>query len=81
MSNLYSGIFSYEKSEEIFGSPSEEEISLYEEPDPDSLVICHVGEGSELLLQMDKSTPLFYSVTTEYGIEGFCKRSEILLLD
>ena len=49
-------------------------------PSRDSEIISELVEGSEIMIDDNESTALFYKICTEYGIEGYCMKNFIKVL-
>ena len=49
-------------------------------PSRDSEIISELVEGSEIMIDDNESTALFYKICTEHGIEGFCMKNFIKVL-
>ena len=49
-------------------------------PSRDSEIISELVEGSEIMIDNNESTALFYKICTEHGIEGFCMKQFIKVL-
>lgn len=49
-------------------------------PSRDSEIISELVEGSEVMIEENESTALFYKICTEHGIEGYCMKSFIKVL-
>lgn len=54
-------------------------LSVLEEPDDDSEVICRIDALSEVIVDESESTELFYKVCTSAGAEGFCPKKFIAI--
>ena len=49
-------------------------------PSRDSEIISELVEGSEVMIEKNESTALFYKICTEHGIEGYCMKNFIKVL-
>lgn len=49
-------------------------------PSRDAEIISELAEGSEVMIDEQASTALFYKVCTEHGIEGYCMKNFIKVL-
>ena len=49
-------------------------------PSRDAEIISELVEGSEVMIDENESTALFYKICTEHGIEGFCMKQFIKVL-
>ena len=49
-------------------------------PSRDSEIISELVEGSEVMIDDNESTALFYKICTEHGIEGYCMKQFIKVL-
>ena len=49
-------------------------------PSRDSEIISELVEGSEIMIDDNESTALFYKICTEHGIEGYCMKNFIKVL-
>ena len=49
-------------------------------PSRDAEIISELVEGSEIMIDDNESTALFYKICTEHGIEGFCMKQFIKVL-
>ena len=49
-------------------------------PSRDSEIISELVEGSEIMVDDNESTALFYKICTEHGIEGYCMKNFIKVL-
>ena len=49
-------------------------------PSRDSEIISELLEGSEIMIDDNESTALFYKICTEHGIEGYCMKQFIKVL-
>ena len=49
-------------------------------PSRDSEIISELVEGSEIMIDDNESTALFYKICTEHGIEGYCMKQFIKVL-
>ena len=49
-------------------------------PSRDAEIVSELIEGSEVMIDENESTALFYKICTEHGIEGFCMKDFIKVL-
>ena len=49
-------------------------------PSRDAEIVSELIEGSEVMIDENESTALFYKICTEHGIEGFCMKQFIKVL-
>lgn len=54
-------------------------LSVLEEPDDDSEIICRIDALSEVIVDEAESTDSFYKVCTSAGAEGFCSKKFIAI--
>lgn len=54
-------------------------LSVLEEPDNESGVICRVDALSEVIVDDSESTEMFYKICTPAGAEGFCPKRFIAI--
>lgn len=52
-------------------------LNVREAPDKNSEILTTIGQGDEIMIDIDASTDDFYSVCTETGVEGYCMRQFI----
>ena len=55
-------------------------LNIRKLPSRDSEIISELVEGSEIMIDDNESTALFYKICTEHGIEGFCMKNFIKVL-
>ena len=48
-------------------------------PSRDAEIVSELIEGSEVMIDENESTALFYKICTEHGIEGFCMKQYVTL--
>lgn len=58
----------------------ESKTVVRENPDSLSDVICELENGTNIMIDHDKSTSEFVNICTEYGIEGYCLSDDIELI-
>lgn len=64
-----------------FGKVSNcKKLNIRKLPSRDSEIISELVEGSEIMIDDNESTALFYKICTEHGIEGFCMKQFIKVL-
>lgn len=56
------------------------QLNVREEPNASATVVCVIPFQSEVVIDKDNSTDDFYKVFTVVGIEGFCMRRFIDIL-
>ena len=49
-------------------------------PSRDAEIVSELVEGSEIMIDDNESTTLFYKICTEHGIEGYCMKNFIKVL-
>ena len=49
-------------------------------PSRDAGIVSELVEGSEVMIDDNESTALFYKICTEHGIEGYCMKDFIKVL-
>lgn len=54
-------------------------LRVRKEPNANAPVIKELAKGTEVMIDIEKSTEEFYSVATESGIEGFCMKKFVEL--
>ena len=54
-------------------------LRVREHPSINAVVAAEIDEGSEVVINEDKSTEEFYSVITATGLEGYCMKDYIQL--
>ena len=54
-------------------------LRVREHPSINAVVSAEIDEGSEVVINEDKSTEEFYSVITATGLEGYCMKDYIQL--
>lgn len=54
-------------------------LRVREHPSINAVVAAEIDEGSEVVINEDKSTEEFYSVITVTGLEGYCMKDYIQL--
>ena len=52
-------------------------LRVREHPSINAVVAAEIDEGSEVVINEDKSTEEFYSVVTTTGLEGYCMKDYI----
>ena len=52
-------------------------LRVREHPSVNAIVAAEIDEGSEVVINEDKSTEEFYSVVTTTGLEGYCMKDYI----
>lgn len=52
-------------------------LRVREHPSINAVVAAEIDEGSEVVINEDKSTEEFYSVITATGLEGYCMKDYI----
>ena len=52
-------------------------LRVREHPSINAVVAAEIDEGSEVVINEDKSTEEFYSVITDTGLEGYCMKDYI----
>ena len=52
-------------------------LRVREHPSINAVVAAEIDEGSEVVINEDKSTEEFYSVVTATGLEGYCMKDYI----
>ena len=63
------------KSETIMGITTNlDRIKVYYKPSEFSEVVCEIKKDTVLLIDKEQSTEDFYSICTEAGIMGFCRK-------
>ena len=55
-------------------------LNIRKLPSRDSEIISELVEGSEIMIDDNESTTLFYKICTEHGIEGYCMKQFIKVL-
>ena len=55
-------------------------LNIRKLPSRDSEIISELVEGSEIMIDDNESTALFYKICTEHGIEGYCMKQFIKVL-
>ena len=55
-------------------------LNIRKLPSRDSEIISELVEGSEIMIDDNESTALFYKICTEHGIEGYCMKNFIKVL-
>ena len=64
-----------------FGKVSNcKKLNVRKLPSRDSEIISELVEGSEIMIDDNESTALFYKICTEHGIEGFCMKQFVKVL-
>ena len=64
-----------------FGKVSNcKKLNIRKLPSRDAEIISELIEGSEVMIDENESTALFYKICTEHGIEGFCMKQFIKVL-
>lgn len=58
----------------VYGVVNCEKLNIRKEANKADNVLRVVDEGSELKIDMTKSTPAWYKVCTAEGVEGFCMK-------
>lgn len=53
-------------------------LNVREKPTKASEVKCVLNEGTEVIIDIEKSTNTWYYVTTSSGIEGYCMKEFII---
>ena len=51
-----------------------ERLNIRLRPSANSMVLCEIHTGTELMIDLTQSTDDWFSVCTSMGIEGFCKK-------
>ena len=55
-------------------------LNIRKLPSRDSEIISELVEGSEVMIEENESTALFYKICTAHGIEGYCMKNFIKVL-
>ena len=64
-----------------FGKVSNcKKLNIRKLPSRDAEIVSELIEGSEVMIDENESTALFYKICTEHGIEGFCMKQFIKVL-
>lgn len=64
-----------------FGKVSNcKKLNVRKLPSRDAEIVSELIEGSEVMIDENESTALFYKICTEHGIEGFCMKQFIKVL-
>ena len=72
---------SVEPENRKFGKVSNcKKLNVRKLPSRDSEIISELVEGSEIMIDDNESTALFYKICTEHGIEGYCMKNFIKVL-
>ena len=72
---------SVEPENRKFGKVSNcKKLNVRKLPSRDSEIISELVEGSEVMIDDNESTALFYKICTEHGIEGYCMKNFIKVL-
>lgn len=72
---------SEQKEELISGTVIEcEKLNVREKPNATAQPLCTIDVGAEVKIDLEKSTPLFYKVTTALGVEGYCMKQYIAVI-
>lgn len=62
----------------VFGTVTDcSRLNIRLEPKVNASVLCVVNAGERLLIDNDKSTDDWYSVTNKVGAEGFCMKKYV----
>lgn len=65
-------------AELIFGTVTDcARLNIRLEPRVSASILCVVNAGTELIIDPDKSTDDWYSVTTNVGADGFCMKKYV----
>ena len=66
------------KKEKVLGTVVNcSRLRVREHPSINAIVAAEIDEGSEVVINEDKSTEEFYSVVTATGLEGYCMKDYI----
>ena len=72
---------SIEPENRKFGKISNcKKLNVRKLPSRDAGIVSELVEGSEVMIDENESTALFYKICTEHGIEGFCMKQFIKVL-
>lgn len=52
-------------------------LNVRRAPSTKSAVVCEIARDAEVVIDMDKSKPEWYSVCTESGVNGYCMKKYI----
>lgn len=52
-------------------------LNVRKQPSTSAEIVTEIVEGSEVILDVNASNALFYKISTENGIEGYCMRKYI----
>ena len=64
-----------------FGKVSNcKKLNIRKLPSRDAEIVSELIEGSEVMIDDNESTALFYKICTEHGIEGYCMKNFIKVL-
>lgn len=82
---LHDSVNKFEESEKLheasneptYGIVSCEFLNVRESPSRDSYVLAILNRGTKVAIDFQKSNEDFYSICTEYGIEGYCMKQYI----
>ncbi|MEG1523841.1 MAG: SH3 domain-containing protein [Clostridia bacterium] len=58
-----------------------ERLNVREQPFADAEIICEIAEATEIMIEENDSTGEFYKICTSSGIEGFCMKRYISILE
>lgn len=56
-------------------------LNVREKPDKDSGIVCEITASTELVIYENESTEEFYKICTYSGIEGYCMKKFITILN
>lgn len=58
-----------------------EKLNVRLAPDKNSEVVCIIDQATELIIELDKSTDDFYKIITSAGLNGYCMKKFVTILD
>lgn len=56
-------------------------LNVREKPDKDSDIVCEITASTELVIYEEESTEEFYKICTYSGIDGYCMKKFITILN
>ena len=49
-------------------------LNIRKNPNPNAEIICEVSAATDLMIDEEQSTDIFYKVFTAAGVEGYCMK-------
>ena len=54
-------------------------LNVRKNPNPNAEIICEVSAATDLMIDEEQSTDIFYKVFTAAGVEGYCMKKFVTI--